>query len=261
MWKIRGNVQFGLMGYIFTDKGIILPEYIKEIDTRNEKCYLDDGPWNTYEVDKGIFFSIYRKRFIIYESSKVQNKDCVDRIVRYSLDRTNHYTELINKTLPEGIRYRTYRFAFIDRIRFKDGKSFSNIINEGITTFNIRINDSTGNTGLVRISTHILLCAGIKGHVLQEVINMCYEKMLTFDEEVSAQKVFSFLDGLSRFTIPSEENRFLQKAVVKVTLVLTLVPILFNLIIDSELAIYTKIPLFSFLILLIIFLAFKPLLK
>lgn len=260
MWRIKGKARLGMMGYIFPKAGVHLPEYQKEIEKNFKKCNLNDGPWDTYS-HKGIYFAIYRKRFFVYHFVDIKKGDSVDSVIRLSIENTDKYIEVIEDILPDNLRFRTYRIAFIDKIRFKRSRRGDDIIDEGITTFNMRINDSDGNAGMVRISTHLLLCAGLKGNVLQEAINMCYEKMLTFDEDVNAEKVFDFLSGLSRFTIPSEENRFLQKAVVKVTILLTIMPVLFELVYHAEFSLTIKLSIILGIIGLLIFLVFKPLFK
>ena len=71
MWKIKGNIRSGVLGYVFPKENVDLPEY-NDIISKKYNCIDENSMWKTYDLG-GVFLSIYRKRFTIYRNDMVSS--------------------------------------------------------------------------------------------------------------------------------------------------------------------------------------------
>ena len=68
---------------------------------------------------------------------------------------------------------------------------------DGITSFQMRLYDSSQQrAGFVRVSRHLVLCAGIGPRLQQDIVNLIYEKLL-YSPQIDADCVFAFITSAS----------------------------------------------------------------
>jgi hypothetical protein len=199
-----------------------LPEYNFHIDATE---YSRSGPWRVSQIEVGTrIFSIYlyRKRAIIsWEIPKEQKKKLskIDDFIRFYLSELAADMRIALKKCidADDVTWRCMPLLVtdltIDRTNRQQWQS------DGVTSFQLRLYDSsTQRAGFVRISRHVILCAGIGPRLQQDVVNLIYEKLLYYPL-IDTERVFAFIDGLSRYVLPSELNIFLQGAVARLTVV------------------------------------------
>lgn len=242
MWVLKGTVRIGIMGNIFTtNNDSDLPEFVEYVSTSNDN-YIMENCWASFILENKMTFSLYRKRFILYKDISIKNikSSNLDGIIRFCMLSFSDWKKCVIDLLPANVKINALSFAFIEKFSVKASESY---INEGITSFNYRIfNPDTGKTALIRISKHILVGCGLSGHLIQDVINMCYEKLLDKNEEINSSDVFSFLDGLCGYTLPNEQNFFIQGLAVKIAFILTIITAIESLLIKVLPATYNYLP-------------------
>jgi hypothetical protein len=199
-----------------------LPEYNFQIDATE---YNRSGPWRVSQIEVGTqIFSIYlyRKRAIIsWEIPKQQKKKLskIDDLIRFYL---SDLAADMHNALQKGVEADAVTWhcmpllvtdLTIDRTKRQQWQS------DGVTSFQMRLYDSSvQRAGFVRISRHVILCAGIGPRLQQDIVNLIYEKLLYYPL-IDTERVFSFIDGLSRYVLPTELNIFLQGAVARLSVV------------------------------------------
>lgn len=199
-----------------------LPEYDFHIDITESGR---SGPWRVsqIEIDKRVFnVYLYRKRVIIsWEIPKQQRKQLtqIDDFIRFYLSElASDMRAALQKSVDANDvtwRYMPLLMAdlTISRIDRQPWQS------DGVTSFQMRLYDSSAQrAGFVRISRHVILCAGIGPRLQQDIVNLTYEKLLYYPS-IDTERVFSFIDGLSRYVLPTELNIFLQGAIARLTMV------------------------------------------
>lgn len=199
-----------------------LPEYKFHIDVTE---YERSGPWRVSQIKIGtrtFIIYLYRKRAIIsWEVPKEQKKKLskIDDLIRFYLSElaTDMRAALQKGVDADNVTWRCMPLLAtdltMDRINRQQWQS------DGVTSFQMRLYDSSKQrAGFVRISRHLVLCAGIGPRLQQDIVNLIYEKLLYYSP-IDTERVFSFIDGLSRYVLPSELNIFLQGAVARLTVV------------------------------------------
>jgi hypothetical protein len=110
-------------------------------------------------------------------------------------------------------------------------------LDDGVTTHYYRIFDSYNNKiGFIRISKWLTISYGLNDNINRELVNLIYEKILhgmrkRGESDVSmGEDEISLLDGLSRFTVPTELNLFVQGLALRVAVFLTIIGILLSIL-------------------------------
>lgn len=199
-----------------------LPEYSFR-EGAGEYAY--SGPWKVCRVKKGErHFSVflYRKRVIISWEVEVEQRSAlaaIDDFIRFYLRElaADMQTVLKSSIEADSVNWRYMPLLVgdlkINRFRKQYWQS------DGITSFQMRLyNSSQQRAGFVRVSRHLVLCAGIGPRLQQDIVNLIYEKLL-YSPQIDADCVFAFIDGLSRYVLPTELNIFLQGAIARLTVV------------------------------------------
>jgi len=206
----------------------------------------DSGPWKVYSMDTlGVLVSIYRKRLLLlYPLETGQDYLDTDIIIREFLKSRDEKLVALNQfnlLFGDAIRgISRYPVLFINDFRVvqkprKHSQSFINRItwlDNGVTTFFYRIFDSSAlQISYLRVSRHLVVCYGLSDNVIYDLVNLVYEKFLYTPRlgDVSTDDVFNLLDGLNRYTVPTELNLFLQDVGLRLAIYLTIVAILISL--------------------------------
>ena len=198
------------------------------------------GSWTVYRASDGTVFAIYQKRLIIafdvHLQQRVTTRQLLDHF-RTSLPEMDKLRAQIREALGEDVTTiyafpllcaKTHTTTHIDKACSQIARSWS-WLDEGITTFLYRVFDSkTNRVGYVRVSRHQILCAGLSDHIVQDVVNLTYEKFLykmeeKGEESLSVEDVQSFLDGLSKYTIPTELNVSMSQLNIKMLIFVSFV--------------------------------------
>ncbi len=89
-------------------------------------------------------------------------------------------------------------------------------IDDGMTTFYVKAYDSRSNRlGYIRISRHLGICYSLSERLQQEISNLIFETFFYESGPITADKVFSLFNALSRYVLPTELNLFLQQIFLK----------------------------------------------
>lgn len=228
MWRLKGRSRLGILGCLHTPSTKILPEFHEQIE-KQIPLKAKVGAWRVYNLGGDVELFIYRKRFIVCRRIDLKDEPMDERI-RTTLGVKDHWLRRVQELLPleDELKYTLLPFVFTDQVEFDEQNDW---IGDGITSFNYRIYDSdTERAGVVRISRHMLVCAGLSDAVLQDVVNLTYEKLLNVPKAIEHADVFNFVDGLSRYTLPSELNIYIQKAVLRAAIFTAVITLSVSLI-------------------------------
>lgn len=232
----RWEVAPSILSYVVLlpppDASTILGEYA--IDDRFEDSTSGEGVWRQFAVlqnDIPVSIYVYRRRLIaeISVPPEVRNEKSslrLDSSIRWAVDSSAADTiwgavlQLIpslNVELTTSIPMllADYKPKRHELVRWQS---------DGATTFMLRMYDSViGRQAVVRVSRHLVAVLGGSGRLRQEVVNLIYEKVLYSDPGtggVAKESVFAFIDGLSRYTVPTENNVFLQREFARLGLLI-----------------------------------------
>lgn len=215
----------------------IAPEGSPDLPEYNFRAELGpverSGPWRVCRVAQGHWhFSVflYRKRAIVsweidaterrqFGRDNLADSSAIDHFVRFYLsDLKDDMLAVLQTAIDaESVRWRTMPLLVADLKMTRSHKQLWQ--SDGITSFYMRLYDSSkGRPGFVRVSHHVVLCAGIGGRLQQDIVNLVYEKFL-YAPEVNRECEADFLDGLARYVVPAELNIFLQEAIARLTLI------------------------------------------
>lgn len=194
---------------------------------------VSSGPWSVFSpADRpGAALYIYRRRAIVRFDLREHRFVSADDAIRWSVkpavksEALSLLTENLTAPLAaDGIKSIPILIAGLDTSR----DATSDIIGDGVTSFHFRLYDASASAqAIVRVSRHLVMVAGAGGRVVQEVVNLAYEKLL-YDSSptISTDAVFAFLDGLARYTIPTENSVFLQREFARLALFLATVQVI-----------------------------------
>jgi hypothetical protein len=96
-------------------------------------------------------------------------------------------------------------------------------LGDGVASFNYRVFDSrAGRAGYVRVSRFSTICIGVGPQIVQDVINLVYERILY--PARGSGKILShgqaeqaMATGLSEYTVPTELNVYMQRLAFSLT--------------------------------------------
>ena len=179
----------------------------------------------------GMTLYLYRRRAILAIDLTDQQFGSLDSAIRYAVDadlrrRVAIFLRDTIEPCPDSDAMRMVPVLTTD-FTVRASRS-THWIGDGATSFHFRMYDaSRGHQALVRVSRHIIVVAGAGGRLLQEIINLVYEKILYQSAgPVPDESVFAFLDGLARYTVPTENSIFLQREFARLGVFLASVQIL-----------------------------------
>jgi hypothetical protein len=105
-----------------------------------------------------------------------------------------------------------------------------NWIDDGMTTFSLRVFDSRNNkVGRIRISRHLTMTYGLSDELVIDINNLIYEKILYSPEETSASDIFSLLQSLGSYVLPAETNLYTQLIALRLATFGVLIGVLFSI--------------------------------
>lgn len=265
MWKINGQVKFGIIGQIHpSTKDVELPEYTDILDKKLEIISENDG-WKTYKIsvpikeiisreicDVEFSLALYRKRFILYIDYEIQKENSIpiDDVIRYIVgDIYGTLKSNVTCIFPPDVSIKVISFIFCENL---DKTQEKNIVNAGIASFNYKIyNSETSKMGFIRISRHIIMSSGLNDFLIQELINSCYESILADKGDIKKNHVFAFLKNINRFAVPIEEARYIQNIMFEITVLFISFSILIAIVAASCLESLCKIGLYVLMLFLI----------
>ncbi len=208
----------------------------------------DAGPWKIYSCVAPCKskLAFYRKKILIFYDIPLDGYTDTDDIIRNFLENREGALRIVDKLktlLGENIiDIFFYPAIFIKDFKVEEitGVSTKLIlrneptwIDDGVTTFFYRIFDSTlRRIGYIRISRHLVICYGLSDPIIREVINLVYEKFLyrmPDVRQIAAEQVFDLLDGLNRYTVPTELNVFLQDMGIRLAVYLTFAAVVISI--------------------------------
>lgn len=191
------------------------------------------SPWAmvTSSGHPGMTLYLYRRRALLDINLSGLHFSDLDSAIRYSVDsdlrrRVVAFIRDIIEPCPNSEAMRMMPILISDFVT-RPGRT-ADWIGDGATSFHFRMYDaSRGHQALVRVSRHIIVVAGAGGRLVQEVVNLVYEKILyKSPKSVSDESVFAFLDGLARYTVPTENSIFLQREFARLGVFLASVQVL-----------------------------------
>jgi hypothetical protein len=229
IWKFRPKALYFIVLLPPPLPGEVLGEY--RLNAALPR--IENAPWVICQSPErpDITVYLYRRRAIVEFDLSVRSFDFLDDAIRYSVSvslREAVYATLVSMLAPapgkDGMKLIPILVSDLEsRRREKEGW-----IGDGATSFHFRMYDaSEQRQALVRVSRHVILVAGAGGRMLQEVVNLAYEKILyTPGAVISNDSVFAFLDGLARYTVPTENSVFLQREFARLGVLLATVQVL-----------------------------------
>lgn len=191
------------------------------------------GPWRTVAgfTRSDLVVHLYRRRALVAVEVPESPSGTFDEAIRWAV--SSDLRAAVNKILTETLTPppSPAELRMIPVLIGDLGKRPAervHWISEGTTSFHFRMYDaSIERQALVRVSRHIIVIAGAGARIRQEVVNLVYEKILyKSDGQIDDELVFSFLDGLARYTIPTENSIFLQREFGRLALFLATVQVL-----------------------------------
>ena len=226
-WRIRPDSINLICQAITPPGGKNLPEFNF---SENIEKITEDIPWRVAHVQRnGRNYSVYlyRKRAVIsWEPDKgyYNRLSQIDDFIRFYLSElaTDMHT-CLNTSIEVGpeISWNTIPLLLGDLIIDRSVKQ--PWLSDGTTSFYMRVFDHTkGKVGFIRASRHLVMGIGIGPRLKQEVVNLVYEKFL-YHSKIKGEHVFDFLEGLARYTLPTEINLFVQEVTSRLTLFLTVI--------------------------------------
>src|SRR5438552_6879167 len=112
-----------------------------------------------------------------FDRDKSADSSAIDHFVRFYLSDLQDEMHAVLQTAidAKSVRWRTLPMLVADLKMARSHKQMWQ--SDGITSFYMRLYDSSkGQPGFVRVSHHVVLCAGIGGRLLQDIVNLVYEK-------------------------------------------------------------------------------------
>jgi hypothetical protein len=228
IWKFNPKALYFivLLPHPFSDD--ILGEYQLNATASNVKR----TPWMVCQSAErpDIRVYLYRRRAIVEFDLGTCHFDFLDDAIRYSVSislREATYKTLASVLAPIPKRDEVKLIPILVSDLESPKRESQGWIGDGATSFSFRMYDaSEERQALVRVSRHLIIVAGAGGRVLQEVVNLAYEKMLyTPGTSISKDAVFAFLDGLARYTVPTENSVFLQREFARLGMLLATVQV------------------------------------
>ncbi len=194
---------------------------------------IESTPWTIYQSTEqtDARVHLYRRRAIVEFDLATRQFDLLDDAIRYSVSaplRESVYATLASVLAPIPDSDKMKMIPLLVSDLESGGRRSEGWIGDGATSFHFRMYDaSEQRQALVRVSRHIIVVAGAGGRVLQEIANLVYEKMLYAQgADISNDAVFAFLDGLARYTVPTENSVFLQREFARLGVLLASVQVL-----------------------------------
>jgi hypothetical protein len=229
IWQFRPKALYFIVLLPHPFSGDALGEYQLSATASS----VERTPWmvcqSTERPDIKVY--LYRRRAIVEFDLSTCHFDFLDNAIRYSVStslREATYTTLASVLVPIPKRDDIKLIPILVSDFESPGRGSEGWIGDGATSFSFRMYDaSEERQALVRVSRHLIVVAGAGGRVLQEVVNLVYEKMLyTPGASISKDSVFAFLDGLARYTVPTENSVFLQREFARLGMLLATVQVL-----------------------------------
>ena len=229
IWKFRPKALYFI---------VLLPppihgETLGEYQINATASCVKSTPWMVCQSTErpDIRVHLYRRRAIVEFDLSNCHFDFLDNAIRYSVStslREAVYTTLASLLAPIPSRDEIKLIPILVSDLASRGRETEGWISDGATSFHFRMYDaSEQRQALVRVSRHLILVAGAGGRVLQEVVNLVYEKILyPSGSSISTEAVFTFLDGLARYTVPTENSVFLQREFARLGILLATVQVL-----------------------------------
>ncbi|MGC1649017.1 MAG: hypothetical protein WA741_24615 [Candidatus Sulfotelmatobacter sp.] len=228
IWKFRPKALYFIVLLPPPHSGNVLGEYRLNAKASSTKR----TPWMVCQstARPDIRVHLYRRRAIVEFDLSAHHFDFLDDAIRHSVSsalREAMYTTLASVLVPIPKRDEMKLIPILVSDLESRGRESEGWIGDGATSFHFRMYDaSEERQALVRVSRHLIIVAGAGGRVLQEVVNLAYEKMLYApDASISNDAVFAFLDGLARYTVPTENTVFLQREFARLGVLLATVQI------------------------------------
>lgn len=188
------------------------------------------GPWKLVRSSHGrreFEIYLYRKRAIVYyELSEAERAEIggADEFLRFCLppgdalaaEMKDVLTNTVDTTSsPDPVTWRTIPLLVGDVVF--DRSRTEPWIADGVTSFHLRFYDSSRRSaGFVRATRHAILCAGVSGVLLQDIVNLIFQRLL-YRDVIRAREIFEFLDSLAAYTVPTELNVYVQEALMRLT--------------------------------------------
>lgn len=196
------------------------------------------GAWHVFRYHyngKAFTLSFYRYRLIIFYDPRVKSSVETDIFIRntflpiFSSDIVAILAKvkgIVSDSVEEIFSYGIIlapKYKLVEHTPTElRGLSVPNWLDDGVTTYYYRIFDSSkACAGFIRISKWVTISYGLSDAINRELVNLVYEKVLHSMRRRSSQGAvmgvddFSLLDGLARFTVPTELSLFLQGLAIK----------------------------------------------
>ncbi|CDO06904.1 hypothetical protein [Mycolicibacterium cosmeticum] len=227
-WRVeRGDVVFACLQVRTGDD---VPPIQLPVD--NSKFLMSrmgrSGWFHSKQTAGGLTFEIYSYRSRILVSVGFSEKfDSLSEFIENEfLDIRHIFITDIMPRLPlasgsTGIVW--YPIIDIKRVRAISAKDNSgpDWLGDGVTSFRYRIFDSrSGRIGYARVSRFGTACLGLGYPIVQDIINMVYERVLyparTGSHPLHGSAERAIAEGLSSFTAPTEMNIYMQKITLNI---------------------------------------------
>lgn len=127
----------------------------------------------------------------------------------------------IGQEIDEEVEIRSYLIANCGKINEEKSKATPGVtyprwINDGLSTFSLRAFDSRRNrAGIIRISRHLTITYGITDELTVDIVGLVYEKFLYATDNVTSVEVFSLLDALGDYVLPTEVSLYTHRIATK----------------------------------------------
>lgn len=201
------------------------------------------GAWHICETQHGckrFLLACYRFRILVFYDPKIPQAISTDAFIRdVFLPTLNNDVPVILDRLhalfgSEIVDIYYYSIVISPEFDLKQRSSPAPLsqyskditwVDDGITTFYYRIFDSSANrAGFIRVSKWLTISYGLGDNIVRELLNLVYEKIIYSMRKRGSCEVilgddeFALLDGLARYTVPTELNLFLQGLAIKVSI-------------------------------------------
>ena len=235
-----------------SDKGI--SDYRFPDDMPNYQNLGCSGSWQIVmksEEGRKYIIGLYRSRLFIFYDKNLKEPISTDEFLRLHLvpflkSDLIHIISEIKKAFSGNV-IDIFHYPVVTTNGFKiqkDKKSeFARLapkidwFGDALTSFYYPIFDSIKNKhSFIRISRHVTICYGLSSPIIKELINLVYEEILyKFRSNDHSEIDFgvaeaALMNGLSRNTVPTQLNLFLQGLTIRATFYLAFIGILITII-------------------------------
>lgn len=222
-----GEVIFACLQVRATDD--VPPIQLPVDNSRFSLVRIDRTGWlESTQLVSDLSFDIYsyRSRMLVRVNASGEYDSLSEFIENEFLDIRYIFIHEVLPRLPlaqGSSRIVWYPIIDIKRVNARkiEGRPDPDWLGDGVSSFRYRIFDSrAGRVGYVRVSRFGTACLGLGYPIVQDVINMVYERVLyparTGPPLLHGSAERAIAEGLSTFTAPTEMNIYMQKITLSI---------------------------------------------